>query len=271
MTAVVSDLTTVAHRRAAANRRRMARKPARILTYDIECAPATALVWGTRDQNVGLAQIVEPSRVLGVGYRWLGEREVSWVDERDGEETMLRQVHAALSAADAVVTYNGLGFDEKVLSWHFARIGLGPAAPSRHIDLYRTVRRRFRPLSAKLDFVAQELGLGAKVHTGGMELWRGCMAGDPRSWARMARYCRQDVALTEQLYLHLLPWLPATAHVGLLTGDRDGCPSCGGTRLIRAGTTRAQTTAYALLSCRDCLTWVRTGTPTARASTRAAA
>ena len=60
--------------------------------------------------------------------------------------------------------------------------------------------------SNKLDYVAQKLGVGAKVKHSGFKLWIKCMAGDKKAWAEMKKYQIQDVNLLVDLYYELLPW-----------------------------------------------------------------
>ncbi len=56
-----------------------------------------------------------------------------------------------------------------------------PPAPFKEIDLLTVAKGRFRFVSNKLDYVAQQLGLGKKTEHSGHELWVQCMAGIPKS------------------------------------------------------------------------------------------
>lgn len=243
-----------------------------IVTLDIETKPMQSFHFGMWDQNIGLGQVIEHGDILSVGHKALGkpvEHVATW--DEGGYEGMIRAVHKVLDDADVLVTYNGIGFDEKKLNWAFARMGLDSPSPFKSVDLLRVVRRRFAPDSKKLDHVAQMLGLGNKLSTGGFDLWRGAMNGDPKAQAKMERYCKQDVRLTEKLYLRLLPWLPTGVSLPQLAGNGFGCPTCGSPKL--AATTKSYTAAastYDLLKCSACGSFARGTRSTQRTALRAA-
>lgn len=234
-------------------------KNVRILVFDIENAPHEVFTWGLWKQNVAINQIKQPGRILGFAWKWVGEKATHWTGEdTDGHEGMIAKAHALLSEADVVVHFNGVGFDVPHMNREFLLQGLAPAKPFKQIDLLRVARKQFRFPSNKLDFIAQQLGIGHKVHHEGFELWRKCMDGDAKAWATMGRYARGDVKLTEKLFHVLLPWLTSVPHLGQLAQAEAGCWACGSVKLRRDGAYTAFVTSYPLYQCSGCGAWVRT-------------
>ena len=241
----------------------------RVLTLDIETMAALVRVYGLFKQNVGLNQIVEPTKTLCLAYKWLDEKQTHFL--RADDPAYAQTVYDLLCEADFVVHFNGIGFDIPHLQKDLVLAGFPPPTPFKQIDLLRVVRKNFRFLSNKLDHVAQELGVGAKVQHAGFDLWRRCAEGDPKAWKEMERYNRGDIKVTEGLLIRLLPWIPMSAHLGQYTGQDHSCPNCGCTELTFLGTTYANVTSYKLYRCDECGKPVRSArklqkTPSTRAA-----
>jgi DNA polymerase elongation subunit (family B) len=230
----------------------------RVLTIDIETFPHQVYTWGLFDQNVALNQIVEPGRVACFAAKWLGEPKIIFKSEfHDGREAMLAAAHDLYDEADVVVTYNGKSFDNKHLFREMVLAGMGPPSPHHDIDLLAAVRSRFRMASNKLQHVAQQLGIGGKADTGGFDLWVQCMAGDSKAWAKMRRYNKQDVVLTEQLYERIKAWVPRHPNFALYGDDEIACPKCQSTDLQMRGSRVTGAGTYQRYFCNSCGAWAR--------------
>ena len=215
----------------------------------------SAYVWGLYDQNIGLNQMIDTSKVLCYCAKWYNEKEVIFDSiHKSNHKKMLKGIHGLLDSADAVVTYNGNKFDLPVLYKEFLLSGFNPPQPAKKVDLLRVVRSNFRFASNKLDHVSQQLGLGRKTEHEGFELWLKCMNKDSAAWAKMEKYNIQDVVLLEKLYTRLLPWIKGHPNQNLFH-DSHVCPTCASTRLQRRGTAVTTTGTYQRFQCRDCGSW----------------
>jgi hypothetical protein len=189
---------------------------------------------------------------------WEGEREVQFNEST--HKDWLKDIHALLEEADAVVHYNGTKFDMPILNREFVLAGLPPPSHYHQIDLLKTVRRQFKFESNKLDYICQRLGLGGKVKHKGMSLWFGCMEGDKTSKRTMEKYNKRDVKLLRKLYKHLLPWIHNHPNVGLWIADpkKPTCTACGSTNLHLKGTQyNTKAASYKRYKCNDCATPLR--------------
>lgn len=230
----------------------------RILLLDIETAPNLAHVWGLWNQNVGLSQLLESGYTLCWSAKWLGEKQVYFSSIRDGAKKMIRQIHKLMDEADAIVHYNGNRFDVPTLNKDFLLNDLSPPSPAKQIDLLRVVKQRFRFPSNKLAYVSEALGIGSKVEHSGHELWVQCMAGDPRAWAVMEKYNKQDTRLLERLFERLRPWVKNMPNHGLHNPDNsEVCPKCGSESYQRRGLERTATCVYQRFQCCSCGGWFR--------------
>lgn len=229
----------------------------KVLTLDIETKPGKAYVWRMFKENIAPVQLIEPHDILCVGTKWKGSNKVNMYTEwSTGHREMLSQVLDEINEADAIITYNGERFDLKHLMTAFIKAGLPAPAPVTHIDLYKFIRNKTQFMSKRLDFVAQELGIGAKMQHSGFQLWIDVMNGNATAQKKMEMYCAQDVRLTEKLYEKLKGYIPNHPSLGFATPE--GCPTCGSARTQRRGLYHTRVYEWQRHQCTACGSWFKT-------------
>lgn len=229
----------------------------KILLLDIEISPILAAVWGLFKPFIGIQNILGQSEVLCWAAKWHGEEDIHYSARSfTSRRNMIREIHKLLEEADAVVTYNGDNFDLKILNQEFMELGLGPPSPYRSIDLLKTMRRRFRGTSNKLDYWVRKLGLGQKVEHRGAQLWLDCMNGDKEAFEEMITYNIGDVDILEALYDYVLPWIPNHPNYSVHHGT-ECCTRCGSHSYQSRGTVDLKSGRYQRFRCNSCKGWFR--------------
>lgn len=210
-------------------------------------------MWRLFDENIPVDRVIEPGRTICVGAKFVGEKKTHLFSEWEhGHREMLEKVHAMMSEASAIITYNGDKFDLPILRGEFALAGMAPPPPVASVDVFRTTKT-LKLGSSKLGYVVERFGVGAKMKHEGFDLWKGVMAGDPRAQRKMGRYCAQDVRVLEELYKRILPYIKNHPH--MVDQEVGSCPSCGSTDVIRQGVRTTRTMRVQRLQCKACGSW----------------
>jgi len=240
------------------------RKP-KILIFDLETSALTIRAYGTYQTNA--IDIVRQSHIYCGSYKWLGEKTIHCIAQSDfparfkndpyDDYDVVKGFHDLVMQADIVLGYNVNGFDDKVLNTRFLFHGLEVPPPHKSIDPLTTARRKLKLPNNKLQTVAQYFSLGSKSEFTHSDLWKGCEAGDKKSWQLMKKYCDQDVQLVEDVYIKLRPLMTTHPNLANITQRIDACPQCLGTNLNSNGYRTTQTMSYRRLQCQDCGTWIR--------------
>lgn len=229
----------------------------KLLFWDCETSANKVWTFPTYKAFIAPGQVIEPMRVICWAAKRRKPGKIQFMSEfHDNPKAMIKGIHALLSDADAVVTYNGVSFDNKMVAAEFAKAGLPPVPPTKQIDLYRVVKKHFRLPSYKLEYVAQFFGIGEKVKHQGFDLWKQCAAGDAKAWATMKRYNCVDTRLLEALYEKLLPYIHSHPSHGVLK-QSPVCVNCGSRNLQKRGKHVTKTGVFQRLSCQSCGTWQR--------------
>jgi DNA polymerase elongation subunit (family B) len=215
----------------------------------------TALVFGLWDQNINYKNIVTEGTVLCWAAKWYKSEEILFDSIHQSKpKQMMEEMHKLLDEADAVVTYNGINFDHKHINSQFLLHKMHPPSAYKQIDLLRTMRRKFKFPSNKLDYVTRRLEIGEKEKHEGMELWQKCMAGDDKAWKTMRKYNEKDVLIMEETYTKLLPWISSHPNHNLFT-DNPSCANCGSESLQSRGSAKTITGTYKRFQCQSCGSW----------------
>lgn len=228
----------------------------KVLMLDIETAPHLVTSWGLFKQNIAINQIIKPGYTMCWAAKWHGKPEVMFDSILNDPKRMVRGIHALMDEADVIVHYNGNSFDVPTLHKEFLLQDMPPPAPSRHVDLLNTARKKFRLASNKLDFISQELGIGAKSEHKGHKLWLECMEHKKAAWKTMEQYNKNDVLLLEKLYDSLLPWISDNLNLSAF-GNTFCCPRCGSWDYAQRKTVTLTTGIYRRYECNSCSGWFR--------------
>lgn len=213
-------------------------KQPRTLIFDIETAPQLGYTWTSYEANV--IKVVRHWHFLSFAYKWLGEDKVYvyalpdfplYKKDPYNDRELVKILHKVLEEADVVVGQNSDKFDIKKSNTRFLFHGLTPTHNYRTVDTLKLSKKYFSHTSNSLNNVSQFLGIGEKVKHEGFDLWDACMEGDMKAWAKMKKYNKGDIVITEKLYLTYLPWNTQSTRI---TEDRGKCGACGGADLIKA-------------------------------------
>ena len=91
------------------------------------------------------------------------------------------------------------------------------------------------------------------------------MEGKRDDWKVMKEYNIQDVALLEDLYDELLPWVKNhPSHGAYTNAERPTCRNCGSEHVNKKGVEYTATTSYQRYKCMDCGTNMRGRTSLAK-------
>lgn len=231
----------------------------KIILLDIETSPNIVYTWGKYEQNA--IRQLRGWEILSFAWKELSKGKTKCIarpDFRDkSDKKITREIWKIVDGADAVITQNGDRFDIPKLRAKFVAHKLPPTRPFKSIDTKKIAKAHFGFFSNSLNDIAQDLGLGAKLETGGFELWEGCIAGDPAAWRKMRRYNMHDVVLLERVYMKLRAWHPTHPNIALIdiAGELADCPVCASERVQRRGYQVLRLRRAARLHCQDCGHW----------------
>lgn len=205
--------------------------PIRRLFWDIETSPNVCFSWRIgRKVALNPECILKERAIICIGWKWGGEdktHSLVW-DKNQDDRAMLEKFLPVVAEADELVGHNGDRYDLPWLRTRciFHRLPCFPDLKS--VDTLQWAKRLFSFNSNKLDYLAQFLGYGGKLHTS-YDLWKNiCVNKDATALKTMVDYCEHDVRLLEWVYDRLAVVSPVHTHAGVLAGGAKWtCPSCG--------------------------------------------
>jgi hypothetical protein len=238
-------------------------KKPKTLIFDLESSPKTAYVWGLWNQNIGINQIKDDMYILDWSAKWLDDEYVYsdslhyhklWDKEPQNDRIIVESAWEMFDQADIIVGHNVKRFDIATMNSRFVQLGMRPPSTFQVVDTLAIAKRRMKFTSNKLDFIAQALGVGQKVQTGGFQLWADIIENhDRKAFDLMVEYCENDVFITEEVYKILRPWDDKHPSV-VIAGDlsRPRCNACGSNKIHKRGFHYTPTQTYQKYNCVTC-------------------
>ena len=240
----------------------------RILTIDIETLPAVAYVWRLGEQHVTLDFLQTDWSIMSYAAKWLGEKEIMYADTGGRgkrwvrhDKKLMKPLWDLLDEADLVVGQNAKKFDCRKVNARLVQQGFGPPSPYRVVDTLTASRKYFNFISHKLKHTSSILTDSPKDdhhNYPGIELWKACLADDPKAWKELKKYNCRDVIATEKKYLKIRPWMDNHPNAcAYIDSEAPACPKCGSVLLQYRGWEVTQQGRYPRLQCQGCGGWSR--------------
>ena len=227
------------------------------LFFDIETSPNVVYSWRI-GYNLTLTpdNIIDERKIICISYKWEDSDKIyslKW-DKNQCDKQMLIDFIEQANQADELIAHNGDRFDIKWIRTRciFHRIPMFPQYKT--LDTLKKAKNGFNFNSNKLDYIAQFLGVGAKVKHSGFDMWKKVMKNDPEAMDEMVNYCEGDIIVLEDVYFIMQNYIKTNTHNGVINNNlKYSCPNCGSehSELLKNNVT-AMGTIKRLMECNDC-------------------
>lgn len=234
-------------------------RKARLVFVDVEAAPMRARTFGYYETNV--LKVEMDQYLFCAAWQWAGRSTIDAVSQDlkrgavDDDRPVVEALWEVFDQAQIVVAHNADRFDVPLMNARFAVHDLPAPSPFKSIDTLKVARRHLKLPSNALGEIARYYGLGAKESVQYGALWERCEANDPKAWAKMVKYCRQDVRLLPEVYWRLTTYMSNPPNMATLSADPTVCPRCGANESLLTKTAepfRTNTIEYDMWRCGHC-------------------
>jgi DNA polymerase elongation subunit (family B) len=228
------------------------------LFYDIETSFNVGIFWRSGyNLTINPSDIIHERAIICICYKWEGEDEIhslTW-SKKQSDKDMITKFIKVLHNADEIVAHNGDRFDLKWIRTRALIHGIDVMPSPKTIDTLKWAKKYFNFNSNKLDYIAKFLSVGAKMETGGMDLWKDIVfKKDQAALDKMVAYCKMDVEVLEAVFNKLTSYTTTQHNYAVQHhGDRWECPECTGTNFkYNKKVVTSAGTVHHWLKCRDC-------------------
>lgn len=227
------------------------------LFFDIETSPNIVYSWRI-GYNLSITpdNIIDERKIICISYKWENDEKIhtlTW-DKNQCDRQMLIDFVAIANQADELIAHNADRFDIKWIRTRciFHRVAIFPHY--RTLDTLKKAKSGFNFNSNKLDYIAQFLGVGAKVKHSGFDMWVQVMKGSKEAMSEMVNYCEGDIIVLEDVFLTMQNYIKANTHVGVINnGFKYSCPCCGAEEIeLLKNNVTAMGTIKRLIGCLSC-------------------
>jgi DNA polymerase elongation subunit (family B) len=227
------------------------------LFFDIETSPNVVYSWRIGyNLNITHENIIDERKIICISYKWEDEDDIytlTW-DENLCDKQMLIDFIKVANQSDEMIAHNGDRFDIKWIRTRciFHRIAMFPNYKT--LDTLKKAKSGFNFNSNKLDYIAQFLGVGAKVKHSGFDMWKGVMKNDKTALSEMTNYCEGDIIVLEDVFLTMQNYIKMNTHAGVINNNlKYSCPCCSSENIsLVKNIVTAMGTVKRLIDCLDC-------------------
>ncbi len=234
-------------------------KSIKCLILDCETTPNHGWFWrpGSK-QSISHKQIIEERKIICISYKWAGQKKTHTLDfglRKQDDTHLLKEITKLINEADIVVGQNHDRFD---LPWIQGRLFIKGLEPIKNrpglitLDTLKLARGTLGLNAFRLDYMSKVIGRKGKIVME-IEDWLNIIYHkDKKSWAKMLKYCPDDVNETEQLLYRQLPYVKLTGFLGeLQKGILRICPDCKSIKTKKRGK-RGSKDGKQRYQCNDC-------------------
>lgn len=236
---------------------RESQAPIKRLFFDIETSPNVVYSWRIGwNLTITPDNIINERAIICISYKWETEDKIhtlTW-DKDQCDKQMLIDFIKVANQSDEMIAHNGDRFDIKWIRTRciFHRIPMFPNYKT--LDTLKKAKSGFNFNSNKLDYIAQYLGVGAKVKHSGFDMWKGVMNNDETALDEMAVYCEGDIIVLEDVFLTMQNYIKQNTHAGVINNNlKYSCPCCSSENItLLKNNVTAMGTIKRLIECDDC-------------------
>lgn len=233
--------------------------------FDVETLPLVGLMFEMYDQNFNFDALLSEGGLLSWSGKYLFSSamysDILTPDEITHDKhynfqfdtyRISSSLWAFMNSCDIIIGHNSKDFDRKVANTAFQDHRLG-GVRYRDIDTYKIIVENFKLPSKSLAYVNKRWGIRSKGHTGGMKLWKKCLAGDVQALEQMLNYNEGDVLATESLFWEVHSYARNLPNFSTYSHDETTvCNTCRSENFYRNGWWYTDLAKFERYRCDDC-------------------
>jgi len=245
------------HRYIRERRFRETKQP-KVLLLDTETAPLKVYSFEIRKTFIPHEAIIDDSFLICWSAKYLFDSNMmsdvlTSEEAKDKDDSrIIKSIWKLMETADVIIAHNAKRFDLPYLNYRFVMNGLNPPSPYQTIDTLDKSKKHFRFTSNRLDYLGMLIRNKGKIKTD-LSLWRGCLNGDQTSLDNMVAYNKEDVALLEDVYVFIRPFIHSHPNMAIYQESKEpSCPTCGSVDITECGHYTTMVNRYLAFRCNSC-------------------